>query len=86
MDNENNVIEVDFTGNDRPDVLMHKDEVKSNTEATVRAFLIKETGIIGLEFDRPVDVFRMDMKNADLMIGALVACFMKLKEDKDEAP
>ena len=78
--NEDNVIEVDFTGADKPDVLIHKDTAQSNTEATARAFVIKEAGIIGLEFDRPVDVFRMDMHNADLLTGALVACLMALKE------
>ena len=72
---ENNVIEVDFTQSDAPLAI-------EASGAMVRVYHVEETSLLGLEFDRPVQDFRLDMNEANKFVGALVATFIKMKEGK----
>ena len=91
-----NVIEVDFSCNASDEhscdecgknttAMVHKDTAEGRLDGTMdsalaKVFLVKETQTIGIEFDRPVEVYRMDKENADKLLGALVACFMVMDE------
>ena len=75
-----NVINVDF-GREVTKWVAKK-PVEDRFDVECKVFYIEEAGHIGLEFNRPVQEFKMDAKEADQLISALVACFAKLKEKK----
>jgi hypothetical protein len=73
-----NVINVDF--NREVTKWVAKKPVEDRFDVECKVFYIEEAGSIGLEFNRPVQEFKMDAEGADRLISALVACFAKVKE------
>lgn len=48
-------------------------------DVAMQVFLIEDEKVIGLTFNQPVKEFRMDVANADALLGTLVQAIMKLK-------